>query len=102
LDRDENLYLLAFDLRHEYGAEAWRRASSAARSMFDSCVPLYTAWLIDSELSAVEIADALLAAGAVHESDGVVVLELSGKGCFRNMTAPESAQWLSKHLIPTG
>ena len=92
------MYLLAFDLRHDYGAEAWRRASDAARSMFDMCVPLYSAWLIETRLSAAEIVAALLDAGAIHEEDGIVVLHLSGKGCFRNVAAPESAKCLSEYL----
>ena len=92
------MYLLAFDLRHDYSAEAWRRASEAARTMFDVCVPLYSSWLIETGLSAAEIVDALLGAGAIHERDGIVVLELSGKGCFRNLAAPESARWLAGHF----
>lgn len=92
------MYLLAFDLRHDYSAEAWRRATSAARTLFDVCVPLYSAWLIETELSAAGIVDALLLAGAIHEDDGVVVLQLSTTGCFRNIAAPETAKWLRKHL----
>jgi hypothetical protein len=92
------LYLLAFDLRHDYSAEAWRRASGAVCTMFDGCVPLYSAWLIDSRLSATEIVDALLEAGAIHEDDGIVALHLSGKGRFRNMAPPESAKWLGARL----
>jgi hypothetical protein len=94
----KSLYLLAFDLRHDYSAEAWRRAAAAARTLFDGCVTLYSAWLIDSRLSADEIVETLLSAGAIHESDGIVVLRLSGEGCFRNMSAPESAKWLAEHL----
>ena len=94
------MYLLAFDLRHDYSAEAWRRATMAARTMFDVCVPLYSAWLIESELSAIGIVDALLRAKAIHEDDGVVVLKLSGKGCFRNVAALETAKWLGQHLAP--
>ena len=92
------MYLLAFDLRHDYSAEAWRRASEAARTMFDMCVPLHSAWIIDSALPAAGIVDALLDAGAIHERDGIVVLHLSGKGCFRNLAPPESAKWLGEHL----
>lgn len=92
------MYLLAFDLRHDYSAEAWRRATAAARTLFDGCVAIYSAWLIDSPLSADEIVDALLSAGAIHESDGIVVLKLSGEGCFRNIAAPETAKWLREHL----
>jgi hypothetical protein len=95
------LYLLAFDLRHDYSAEAWRRASGAARTLFAGCVPLYSAWLIDTHLSAEEIVAALLDEGAIHERDGIVVLQLSGKGCFRNMAARESAKWLAQHLNPS-
>jgi hypothetical protein len=93
-----NLYLLAFDLRHDYSAEAWRRAAAAARTLFDGCVTLYSAWLIDSRLSAAEIVAALLSAGAIHESDGIVVLRLSGEGCVRNLSAADSAKWLEDHL----
>ncbi len=92
------MYLLAFDLRHDYSAEAWRRAAGAARTLFDGCVTLYSFWLIDSRLSAAEIVDRLLSAGAIHESDGIVVLRLNGEGCFRNMSAPDSAKWLEDHL----
>ena len=92
------MYLLAFDLRHDYSAEAWRRASEAVRTMFDMCVPLYSSWIIDSELSAAAIVDALLGAGAIHERDGIVVLQLSGTGCFRNLAPRESAKWLGEHL----
>ena len=92
------LYLLAFDLRHDYSAEAWRRAAGAARTMFDVCVPLYSAWLIETELSAAGIVDALLHAGAIHERDGVVVLQLGATGCFRNVASPETAKWLRDRL----
>jgi hypothetical protein len=92
------VYLLAFDLRHDYSAEAWRRATAAARTLFDVCVPLYSAWLVETELSAAAIVDALLSAGAIHEGDGVVVLQLGATGCFRNIAAPETARWLREHL----
>jgi hypothetical protein len=94
------MYVLAFELRHDYSAEAWRRLSTVARGLFDSCVPLYSAWLVGSRLSPGEIVQALLDAKAIHEEDGLVVLELSGKGYFRNMAAQESAKWLSEHLTP--
>ena len=92
------MYLLAFDLRHDYSAEAWQRASSAVRNMFDGGVPLYSAWLVESRLSAAEIVETLLGAGAIHERDGIVLLELSGRGSIRNLAAIESVKWLEAHL----
>jgi hypothetical protein len=91
-------YAVSYDLRKEYSSEAWERVGTALRGAFDWCTPLYSFWIIETGLAPSGVINTLLHLGAIDDNDGVVVLEITGKGDFRRVKDRDSARWLSSHL----
>lgn len=91
-------YAVSYDLRKEYSSEAWARVGAALRSAVDWCAPLYSFWIVETGLAPSAIISALLNSGAIDDNDGIVVLEITGKGNFRRVVDQEAADWLVSHL----
>lgn len=91
-------YAVSYDLRKEYSPEAWQRVGDALRGASDWCAPLYSFWIIESGLAPSAIITILLNSGAIDENDGIVVLEITGRGNFRRVADKQCADWLKTHL----
>ena len=93
-----NWYAVSYDLRGEDSSQAWERIGAALRTAFDWCTPLYSFWIIETGLAPSGVINTLLHLGAIDDNDGVVVLEITGKGNFRRVKDQACADWLSGHL----
>lgn len=91
-------YAVNYDLRKEYESEAWERLGNALRTAFDWCTPLYSFWIIETGLAPSGVINTLLNVGAIDDNDGIVVLEITGKGDFRRVKDQKCADWLNSHL----
>ncbi len=91
-------YAVSYDLRKEYSPEAWERVGTALRTAFDWCTPLYSFWVIETGLTPSGVISALLNVGAIDDDDGIVVLEITGKGDFRRVKDQSCADWLNSHI----
>jgi hypothetical protein len=91
-------YAVSYDLRKEYSPEAWQRVGDALRTALDWCTPLYSFWIVQSSLPPSTIISILLNSGAIDDNDGVIVLEITGKGNYRRVTDQVAADWLNGHL----
>jgi hypothetical protein len=91
-------YVVSYDLRKEYSAEAWERIGNALRTALDWCAPLYSFWIVESGFTPSAIIDILLNSGAIDDNDGIVVLEITGQGNYRRVVDQDAADWLNAHL----
>lgn len=91
-------YAVSYDLRKEFSPEAWERIGKALRSAFDWCTPLYSFWIIKTGLAPSGVINTLLHIGAIDDNDGIVVLEITGKGDFRRVKDQDCVDWLNGHL----
>ena len=91
-------YAVSYDLRKEFSSEAWARIGDALRTAYDWCTPLYSFWIVQSGLPPSAIINGLLNSGAIDDNDGIIVLEITGKGNYRRVTDQVAANWLNSHL----
>lgn len=91
-------YAVSYDLRKEYSSEAWARVGEALRTALDWCRPLYSFWIVQTELAPSAVIDVLLNSGALDGNDGVVVLEITGLGNYRRVLDEDVADWLDSHI----
>jgi hypothetical protein len=92
-------YAVSYDLRKEYSAEAWKKVGDALRTAADWCTPLYSFWIIQSNLSPAQIIAELLRVGAIDDNDGIVVLEVTMRGDFRRVSDAEHVvEWMRSHI----
>lgn len=94
-------YAVSYDLRKEYTPEAWNRVGDALRTALDWCKPLYSFWIVQTELSPSAVIGVLLNSGAIDDNDGIVVLEITGVGNYRRVADESVANWLDSHLTKT-
>lgn len=90
-------YVVSYDLRGDESLAAYNRIGEALQSAFDWCKPLYSHWIIESDLTPNEILARLFASGAIDDDDGVVVLETTMRGQFRRIKSP-ALEWLRERV----
>lgn len=91
-------YAVSYDLRKEYTSEAWERVGNALRTALDWCTPLYSFWIVQTELAPSAVISVLLNSGAIDDNDGIIVLEITGVGNYRRVADQTVANWLDGHL----
>lgn len=90
-------YVLSYDLRGEIGPQDYIRLADALRTAPDFCRALWSFWIVGTPLAPAEIIDRLVAMGVIDSSDGIVVLETTGRGDFFNVH-PDAAAWLTSRI----
>lgn len=92
-------YVVSYDLRREITSTDWYRLYSTLKTAVDYCWPLQSIWIIQTPRTPAEIVGILRAHEIVDENDGIIVLEITGKGAFRRVNSQETADWLAQHLL---
>ena len=95
------LYVVSYDLRREVSEEDYRRVHDALRTAVDYCWPLESFWIIETPLTPGAVIQVLLNVRALDEDDGIVVLEITGRGNFRRVVNKQTADWLNSRIIRT-
>ncbi|MBI2260448.1 MAG: hypothetical protein HYU62_02140 [Caulobacterales bacterium] len=90
-------YVLSYDLRGEIGPQDYIRLADALRTAPDFCRALWSFWVVGTELAPAEIINRLISIGVIDGSDGIVVLEITGRGDFFNVH-PAAADWLRSRI----
>jgi hypothetical protein len=93
-----NWYVVSYDLRKEVSAKAWADLGRALRTALDWCRPLHSFWIVKTPLTPSGVINVLLNAGVIDDNDGIVVLEVTGKGNYRRVIDQDVADWLDSHL----
>lgn len=96
-----NYFVVSYDLRRFPTVEDYDRMHEALRSAYDFCWALQSFWIIGTDLRASDIIDRLLARRVLDDNDGIVVLELTGRGDYRRVATQEIADWLDGFLVKT-
>lgn len=91
-------YVLSYDLRGEVGPQDYIRIANALRTAPEFCRALWSFWIVGTPLSPREIINQLIAMGVIDANDGIVVLEITGRGDFFGARPQEVENWLS-HMI---
>lgn len=92
-------YVVSYDLRRDVTSTDWYRLYSTLKTAVDYCWPLQSIWIIETPRTPAEIIGILRTQGIIDENDGIIVLEITGKGAFRRVSSQETADWLSTHLM---
>ncbi|MBU1325790.1 MAG: hypothetical protein KJ676_11145 [Alphaproteobacteria bacterium] len=93
-------YVLSYDLRGEIGPQDYVRLADALRTAPDFCRALWSFWIVGTPLSPAEVINRLMGAGVIDSTDGVAVLEITGRGDWFNVH-PAADQWLSAKVTRT-
>ncbi|HEV7353767.1 MAG TPA: hypothetical protein VGN74_11635 [Brevundimonas sp.] len=91
-------YVVSYDLRGEIGPQDYVRLADALRTAPDFCRALWSFWIVGTPLSPAQIIDRLIAARVIDAGDGIVVLEITGRGDWFGARPPEVARWLSEKI----
>lgn len=94
-------YVVNYDLRRETTADDYAKVFAALKSATDWCRPLFSFWIIQTERTPREVITVLRNVGALDEDDGVIVLEITGRGDFRRVIDQEVADWLNARITRT-
>lgn len=92
-------YVVSYDLRREVTSTDWYRLYSTLKTAVDYCWPLQSIWIIQTPRTPAEIIGILRTHEIIDDNDGIIVLEITGKGAFRRVNSEETATWLSEHLL---
>lgn len=91
-------YVVSYDLRREVGVDGYERMFAALKSATDWCRPLFSFWIVQTERTPSEIISILGNVGAIDDDDGIVVLEITGRGDFRRVIDHNVADWLNTRI----
>jgi len=96
----EKWYVVSYDLRAGASPSSrdYEALYSALRTATVYCWPLESVWLIRTERTAMEVIDILVKGGSVSEEDGLLVLEITGAGAYRNVQSRDVADFLANGL----
>lgn len=92
-------YVISYDLRGEVGAEDYTRLANALRTAPEFCRALFSLWVVGTPLSPAEIINRLIGASVIDANDGIVILEITGRGDWFGARPPEVGEWLRSHII---
>lgn len=91
-------YVVSYDLRREVTSADYERMFSALKSATDWCRALFSFWIIETPRTPTEVIHILRTVGALDENDGVVVLEITGRGDFRRVLDQDVVNWLTQRI----
>lgn len=91
-------YVVSYDLRRETSAEDYEKVFGALKSSSDWCRALFSFWIIETPRTPSEVIQILRNVGAIDEDDGIVVLEITGRGDFRRVLDQDVANWLNARI----
>lgn len=91
-------YVVSYDLRTDNSLDAYDRIFAALKTSVDWCRPLFSFWIIETPRSPSEVIAILRNVGAIDDDDGVVVLEITGRGDFHRVIDQDVAAWLNHRL----
>lgn len=94
-------YVVSYDLRGEVGPQDYIRLSDALRTAPEFCRALLSFWIVGTSLSPSEIVTNLRAGLFVDPTDGIVVLEITGRGDYFGIAHPAALQWLQARITRT-
>ncbi|WP_062560368.1 hypothetical protein [Paracoccus aminovorans] len=93
------LYAVSYDLRREVTAQDYDRLYEALRSYSGWCWPLESIWIIDTDFLPSAIIKGLLNIGIIDDNDGIIILELTGRGNYRRASNKTGVvEWLNNTL----
>jgi len=90
-------YVVSYDVRGNDLEETYHRIGNALRATSDWCKPLLSQWIVESSLSPKDFVDNLSKIGAITENEGLIVLETSMRGEYRQIRSP-AIEWLQDHV----
>jgi hypothetical protein len=90
------LYLVTYDLRKERTVADYRLIYERLAAFVTYCWPLQSVWIVQSEATAGQILDYLIASPGFDDNDGLIVLGLTGNADWRRVKSATTAQWLSE------
>ena len=94
-------YVLSYDLRGRVVPEDYARLAQILNTAADCCKPLLSFWIVGTDLAPAQIISNLRASNAILARDGIVVLEITGRGDFFGVETLEAQQWLQSRIIKT-
>lgn len=92
-------YVVSYDLRRELSQVDYQKVFSALKTATDWCRALFSFWIIETPRTPSEVIQILRDVGALDENDGIVVLEITGKGDFRRVLDQDVADWLNARIM---
>lgn len=90
-------YVISYDLRGEVGPEDYIRLAQILNTAPDACKALLSFWIVGTNLAPAEIIARL--ARALDPNDGIVVLEITGRGDFYGAETEWARQWLLSRIV---
>lgn len=91
-------YVISYDLRGEVGPQDYVRLAQILSTAPDACKALLSFWIVGTDLPPSEIIQRLSV--ALDPNDGIVVLEITGRGDFFGAETEWARQWLLSRLTP--
>lgn len=98
------LFAVSYDVRIETNPQKYQRIYDYLRTAYKWCTPLYSFWIIESDLLPSEIIGRAFNSGVIDDDDGIIVLEITGVGDFRRVrddgpVPGQAFNWLNQHVI---
>lgn len=94
-------YVVSYDLRKDgrfATVDDYDRVHNALRTAYNYCWALQSVWIVDTDHTPNEVIETLLRMGAIDDNDGIIVLEITGRGAYRRVAEREIANWLDSFL----
>jgi len=88
------LYLVSYDLRKERTSADYQLVYDRLRAFATFCWPLESVWIIQSTATAGQILDYLIKSPGIDDSDGIIVMGLTGNADWRRVKSTATADWL--------
>ncbi|WP_425987432.1 hypothetical protein [Brevundimonas sp. TWP2-3-2] len=92
-------YVLSYDLRGHVMPEDYTRLAQILQTAPDCCKPLLSFWIVGTTLAPAQIIANLRASNAIVARDGIVVLEITGRGDFFGIETADAQAWLASRII---
>lgn len=92
-------YVLSYDLRGSVVPEDYARLAQILHTAPDCCKPLLSFWIVGTDLTPAQIIQNLRASNAISARDGIVVLEITGRGDFYGVETLAAQQWLQSRIV---
>lgn len=90
-------YVISYDLRGEVTAEDYVRIAKMLNTAPECCKPLLSFWVVGTDLSPAAIVQILRTNAFIDTRDGIVVLEITGRGDFFGVEQ-HAEDWLLRHI----
>ena len=91
-------YVVSYDLRREINTADYKRLYEVLSGAVDFCWPLESVWIVETPRAPSEVINILVGSEILDDNDGIIVLEITGKGDFRRVKDKTTANWLNTHI----